>query len=57
METRSTKSEIGKTQKIVEALQGLVIKTGRISNEKDIPNTETDDPVLDKLNSGIRVNG
>jgi hypothetical protein len=29
METRPTKSEIGKTQKIVEALQGFVIKTGQ----------------------------
>jgi hypothetical protein len=56
METRPTKSEIGKTQKIVEALQGFVIKKGRMSKEKAIPNTETDDPVLDKLNSGIRVN-
>ena len=58
METRPTKSEIGKTQKIVEALQGFAIKKkDRISNEKVIPNTETDDPVLDKLNSGVRVNG
>lgn len=56
METRPTKSEIGKTQKMVKALREGVIKCREDTSEKAIPNTETDNPVLDKLDSGVRVN-
>jgi len=34
METRPTKSEIGKTQKIVKALWGTAVRRGGISSKK-----------------------
>lgn len=57
METRPTKSDIGKTQKMVKALSKIVVKRVKTQNQKSIPDTETDDPVLDKLDPGIRVRG
>jgi len=54
IETRPTKSEIGKTQKMVKALEEIVVKADRISSQKFIPDAETDNPVLDKLDSGMR---
>ena len=53
METKPTKSEIGKTQKMVEALRKIVVRADTMKSQKAIPDTETDDPVLDKLDSGI----
>ena len=49
METRPTKSEIGKTQKIVKALRQIVVNAGRILSRRILPNTETNDPIFDKL--------
>ena len=49
METRPTKSEIGKTQKMVEALRKIVGKANKMLRQEAIPDAETDNPVLDKL--------
>ena len=57
METRPTKSEIGKTQKMVKALREIVVRADKISGHKTIPDTETNNPVLDKLDPGKRVSG
>lgn len=55
METRPTKSEIGKTQKMVKALREIVVKANIMLSCKVIPDSETNNPVLDKLDSGKRV--
>jgi len=55
MEIRPTKSEIGKIQKMVKALRKIVVKADMMLSYKAIPDTETNNPVLDKLDSGKRV--
>ena len=54
-ENRPTKSEIGKTQKIVKALRRIVVKADIALSQRAVPDTETDNPVLDKLDSEIQV--
>jgi hypothetical protein len=55
METRPTKSEIGKTQKMVKALQESVSSLGLVRNKKTIPDAEADNPILDKLVSRTQI--
>jgi hypothetical protein len=55
METRPTKSEIGKTQKMVKALGKIVVRVDGMLSHEAIPDTKPNNPVLDKLDSGKRV--
>ena len=52
METRPTKSDMGKTQKMVKALWKDLVKPDGRRDQSVIPNTKTNDPILYELGSG-----
>ena len=55
METRPTKRDVGKTQKMVKALRKSMVKLQRMQSREVIPDTKTYNPVLDELSSEIQV--
>ena len=55
METKPTQSEIGKTQKTVKALRKITTKSNRMMGQKAIPDAETNNPALNKLDLGVSL--